>query len=57
MEAIKSVWSKPELVVLARTKTQEFVLAACKTPGGGVTGPAAGNCSKPAPGCFDLAAS
>ena len=57
METIKAAWSKPELVVLARTKTQEFVLAACKTTGGGVAGPAAGNCSKPAPGCFDLAAS
>jgi hypothetical protein len=57
MEANKSAWSKPELTVLVRSQPEEAVLTACKLAGGGMAGPSAGNCSKPAPGCSLLAPS
>lgn len=56
METTKKPYTRPELTVLVRSRPEEAVLTACKASGG-VTGPAAGNCAKPAPGCFELAAS
>ena len=50
----KRKWQKPDLIVLTRSKPEEEVLTACKLAGGGMSGPSAGNCSKPAPGCSTL---
>jgi hypothetical protein len=33
MEGKKSEWQVPELIVLVRSRPEEQVLAACKTPG------------------------
>jgi len=35
----KKEWKTPELIVLVRSKPEEAVLAACKTPSGYTPGP------------------
>jgi hypothetical protein len=49
----KKLWSKPELTVLARNKSEEAVLETCKDEGGGHDGPAFSDrmCNAVGPGC------
>ena len=56
MKRKRRAWSRPELIVLVRSRPEEAVLAVCKISGG-YTGPAAGNCARPAPGCFAISTS
>ncbi len=46
-------WKKPELIVLARSNTEENVLATCKDEGGGHEGPSISDrlCNDTGPGC------
>lgn len=39
----KEKWGKPKLIILIRGKTEERVLTACKTSGGGPGGPSSAN--------------
>lgn len=54
---VKTQWSKPELIVLRRSKPEESVLVTCKHPSQG-HGPNRPNCKVPSnEDCFDLVAS
>jgi len=44
----KNIWKKPQLVILARRKPEEAILAGCKNPGWkGGDGPGRSNCKIP----------
>jgi hypothetical protein len=58
MDSKKSTWQMPELIVLARSRTEEAVLTACKFAGtAGFGRPAAQACAQTGTPCSAIAAS